>query len=39
MGWVKTKAELDAHYALRVREFNGAKMLGVWKNVNTKTGI
>ena len=29
MGWVKTKAELDAHYALRVREFNGAKMLGV----------
>lgn len=29
MGWVKTKAELDAHYALSVREFNGAKMLGV----------
>jgi acetoacetate decarboxylase len=29
MGWVKTKEELEAHYALRVREFNGAKMLGI----------
>lgn len=29
MGWVKTKEELDKYFKLRVREFIGAKMLGV----------
>jgi len=29
MGFIKTKAELDKYYALKVREFPDAKMLGV----------